>query len=1105
MRQVFDISDQYVGYGAITGYEIQCTEDENISGNVLSKTPMMEEGTLVYNTNAGTAGDFATIAVEVSFQNYENARIDILVMMTAKDPVIISGINMPDSAYTGEEISWSGSASVMSVDGRDVTDQVTLVYSYSGIQADGTEYEDATPPVNVGEYTLTIAVSEEEKIYIGERNFDFRIIPAGVVIAAENVTLVVGEPIPTDYMYQVTGLLNGDKLLREPSFICGVIDSEKTGAYPIIPSDAEAGMNYRIAYRRGRLTVAREKVAYTVTFNLAGHGIDIAAVTGVEAGSLINAPRQPKADGYIFAGWYQDQKYTKIWNFDEDIVQEDVILYACWLISGAVDTEGVNLSVQEIKRQSYTGSALKPIVYVYSGDGSTLLKAGKDYTIKYFNNVEADKPEEMKLGGTSATGEETGEGNGFTKQIAYVVITGKGNYTGMLYRNFHIDPVPISDGSDGTQNLSAGFTMKFAEQMVKNNRKAQKPFSSMKYKKPMKAGRDYEVKLTVLTAYDTEDNLLAKGSRIDDSAGSVLPTIPMGYWGTFRMMVTGIGNYTGTVSRTVYVADKNQLMKNAVIALGKNQKSLKYTGEAVVLTPAYYDTVEKKYYAVSEDGAVNTEEILDKKDVFSVRAGKEYLCNGKDYLISFKNNLAVGTATMTITGIGDYMGSKSVNFKITGTAFNAKSIKVENMQTSMSYTGKALTQNTVILTDTKTLQQDGTEKILVYGADYTISYKSNLKRGTATMTFTAKPISGYSGSFKKTFKITAAKLPEMVRIVAKDSKDKVIYENESIRLIGTIAYRREGVKPSDRIYLTNQQTGIVLKEGIDYTINCSDNRAVTTDNTGKLPTMHIKGKGNYTGTLQVNFQICETFMEENENLTATVAASAYRGNKADTYIYQPKIRVMDGKKMLSAKKDYTVSYINCAQTDVRAWLTALENDASREELEKRKPRAVVTARSGSGYRGSITADLTIYQTKLTSNTLYVVISGEESDITYTGKQIMPKTEVYYGTAGSVRIARKAKETNESILTNQMGIYKLRKLNQQTVEEGSGDYALSYGTNVTAGKNKGSVTITGMGLYGGSVTVKFRIMSRNVYSGILRYTIYNMSAVASEKYFFSRQG
>lgn len=40
---------------------------------------------------------------------------------------------------------------------------------------------------------------------------------------------------------------------------------------------------------------------------------------------------------------------------------------------------------------------------------------------------------------------------------------------------------------------------------------------------------------------------------------------------------------------------------------------------------------------------------------------------------------------------------------------------------------------------------------------------------------------------------------------------------------------------------------------------------------------------------------------------------------------------------------------------------------------------------------------------------------------------------------------------------------------------------SCGANNTAGKNKGSVTIIGAGLYGGSATFKFTIQSKNVYN------------------------
>ena len=49
-----------------------------------------------------------------------------------------------------------------------------------------------------------------------------------------------------------------------------------------------------------------------------------------------------------------------------------------------------------------------------------------------------------------------------------------------------------------------------------------------------------------------------------------------------------------------------------------------------------------------------------------------------------------------------------------------------------------------------------------------------------------------------------------------------------------------------------------------------------------------------------------------------------------------------------------------------------------------------------------------------------------------------------------------------------------------LENGTGDYTIVYGTNIVAGKNKGSVTINGTGMYGGKVTVKFTILRKDIY-------------------------
>ena len=60
--------------------------------------------------------------------------------------------------------------------------------------------------------------------------------------------------------------------------------------------------------------------------------------------------------------------------------------------------------------------------------------------------------------------------------------------------------------------------------------------------------------------------------------------------------------------------------------------------------------------------------------------------------------------------------------------------------------------------------------------------------------------------------------------------------------------------------------------------------------------MTIKGKGNYSGTLKITFTINEASMQLNDNLKVTASATNFNVKKADTYQYQPKIKVTDKKQ-----------------------------------------------------------------------------------------------------------------------------------------------------------------------------------------------------------------
>ncbi len=119
------------------------------------------------------------------------------------------------------------------------------------------------------------------------------------------------------------------------------------------------------------------------------------------------------------------------------------------------------------------------------------------------------------------------------------------------------------------------------------------------------------------------------------------------------------------------------------------------------------------------------------------------LTPGTDYEVSYSDNTEEGTATVTITGKGDYYGAKTVTFRISKQSISDATVTGITDQT---YTGKAITPKPVVkLADGTTLKE---------GTDYTVEYKNNINAGTATVTITGK--GKYTGTVEKTFRIKKA-------------------------------------------------------------------------------------------------------------------------------------------------------------------------------------------------------------------------------------------------------------------------------------------------------------------------------------------------------------
>ncbi len=843
--------------------------------------------------------------------------------------------------------------------------------------------------------------------YSGEIRREFEILPATVRIQAKDVTILVGAALPanSEYTYETSGLVGTDSLLTEPVISCAVVDTDKAGRYDIVPSGADAGANYTITYGNGRLTVASEYVSWMVSFDMQGHGTAPAAQSDVKAGGTVEKPADPSADGYRFDGWYCDAACTQAWDFDEDIVQADLTLYAKWLEESIVDG---GFACQEIIDADYTGKACRPAVTVYDGD--ILLKSGRDYQIKYYNNINANKDDVMKKG--------NGAGADFNAELPYVEIIGKGNYTDKI-KDGNKDTVKVNFNilrasiGDGTETAAAGVTLRVSDQIATAKR-IQKPFSSIKYVKGMKRDVDFRLRLVAENVRDEAGNILPEGTELANAE------IPKEYEGEFQLIVEGIGNYTGTIQKPIYVTDKAHLMKNATITIGRDLKNVVFAGEAVELTPS-----EK-----------------NSADTFTVKYGNTFLKPIRDYTVSYRNNDKAGKAELIITGNGEYVGIKTATFNVKGRTFSKKTVQVSGLEDRV-YTGRTQTQNGVALTYG---MKDEAPKTLQYGTDYTITYTKNRNKGKVTMTFKGMEQAGYSGSFKKTFMITAADIADTELVKRAESMDSM-----------TFPYCKAGVKPVEEIVLTNKE-GFVLQNGKDYTLKYQNNKAVDSASTKKPPTVTVQGRGNYAGRFDVAFQITKRGLKQavdDGSIRTQMLSVAYNPSRAEDYVYKPAVKLKDGGIALREGTDYEIEYRNSTQADYKTYLEAYRNavmngtaDAdSDERLQTLMPAAVIKAKEGSGYEadGEIVVPLPIYLTKLTKSNLQITVA----EAVYTGSQVTPVVTV--------------RDT----------------VSEKTFVEGK-DYTLTYGTNIKSGKNKGSVTIMGTAPeYGGSVTVKFEIMKKEI--------------------------
>ena len=160
---------------------------------------------------------------------------------------------------------------------------------------------------------------------------------------------------------------------------------------------------------------------------------------------------------------------------------------------------------------------------------------------------------------------------------------------------------------------------------------------------------------------------------------------------------------------------------------------------------------------------------------FGVKNGSKKLTKGTDFTVSYSNNTAAGTATVTVKGKGDYSGTVTKNFTIKKAAISSCTASLSYKTTA--YSGAKKAPAVTVKNGSKTLKK---------GTDYTVSYKDNTAVGKATVTVTGK--GNYSGTKTLTFTITPAKVTGL-KTASKKSTSVKLGWNKTGSASGYYVYR----------------------------------------------------------------------------------------------------------------------------------------------------------------------------------------------------------------------------------------------------------------------------------------------------------------------------
>lgn len=379
------------------------------------------------------------------------------------------------------------------------------------------------------------------------------------------------------------------------------------------------------------------------------------------------------------------------------------------------------LTISDIPDQIYTGSEIKPHVIVK--DGTKVLTENTDYTLVYSNNTAVGEAKVNIVGMGNYAGNviKTFNIKGSQSEKKSIVNLSYNDINNQIYSGVDIKPdVVIKDSNyllikdkDYTLSYMNNNSVGTATVVIKGigNYTEQTTKSFKITPKSILDATVSDINAQVYTGSEIKPSVVVYNGSIKlienkDYNVEYANNVQVG---NATIKITGINNYTGTVSKSFIITETGQIVKKDISSV-------------------QCSTIDNKIYT----GKLITPEVV-------LMDGEQILTKNVDYKLTYKDNIDVGIGKLIITGMGDYTGEVEKSFTIIKKDINHTYVDdIPNQK----YIGNEIKPIVNITNDTTKLQE---------GVDYTIEYKNNTNIGTGQAIITG--INNFEGTMIKTFNI----------------------------------------------------------------------------------------------------------------------------------------------------------------------------------------------------------------------------------------------------------------------------------------------------------------------------------------------------------------